>query len=303
MNYLTIDVGGTNIKYALMDAEAEILEKGEIPTPYDGLDVFVDTLVSIYEKYPDVEALAMSVPGKIDSKKGYMYTSGALKYCDNVHLSQVLEERIHIPVCLENDAKCAALAELWKGSLQEYENAAVIVLGTGIGGAIIIDGKLYRGKTFAAGEFSGIPVHWDQPYKAEGNVGWAFVNGVSALMKEYAKAKEVDPSEVNGRIFFAAANEGGELEISLLDAFCDTLVTGMYAMQLILDTEVYAIGGGISQQPLLMARLQHACDVHASKMSANSVTHPVRIVPCTFHNDSNMIGALYHYLYEIKGAE
>lgn len=302
MNYLTIDVGGTNIKYALMTEEAEILEKGEIPTPYDGLETFVDTLESIYQKYPDVEACAMSVPGKIDSQKGYMFTSGALKFCDNVHLSEVLSERIHIPVCLENDAKCAALAELWKGSLKGYENAAVIVLGTGIGGAIIIDGKLYRGKTFAAGEFSGIPVHWDQAYKAQGNIGWAFVNGVSALMQKYAEAKEVDPSEVNGRIFFEQANQGSELEIALLDDFCDTLVTGMYAIQLIMDTEVYAIGGGISQQPLLMERLQNACDVHASKMSANSVTHPVHIVPCTFYNDSNLIGALYHYLYEIKDA-
>ena len=302
MNYLTIDVGGTNIKYALMTKEAEILEKGEIPTPYDGLETFLEILESIYKKYPDVEALAMSAPGKIDSVKGYTYTSGALGYFNNTDLKGILEGRIGIPVSIENDAKCAALAELWKGSLRGIDNSIVIVLGTGIGGAVIINGKLYRGKTFAAGEFSGIPVHWDQAYKAEGNIGWSSVNGVSALMKKYAAALEIDPSEVNGRIFFEKANNGGELEISLLDEFCDTLVTGMYAMQLILDTEVYAIGGGISQQPLLMERLQHACDVHASKMSAGSVTHPVNIVPCTFYNDSNLIGALYHYLYEIKDA-
>lgn len=303
MNYLTIDVGGTNIKYALMDAEANIIEKGEIPTPYDGLETFLDTLEEIYKKYPEVEACAISAPGKIDSVRGFTYTSGALRYFDNYDLRGALEERMGIPVSIENDAKCAALAELWKGSLQGYENAIVIVLGTGIGGALIIDGKLYRGKTFAAGEFSGIPIHWDQAYKEEGDVGWSDVNGVSSLMKKYAAALEVDKEEVNGRIFFERANQGGELEIELLDRFCDTLVTGMYAMQLITDTEVYAIGGGISQQPLLMARLQHACDVHASKMSAHSVTHPVRIVSCTFHNDSNLIGALYHYLYEIKGAE
>ena len=87
-NYLTIDVGGTNIKYALMDENAEIKEKGEVPTPYDGLDAFLESIKGIYDQYADrnIEAIAMSAPGKIDATKGYFYTSGALNYINGVNL-------------------------------------------------------------------------------------------------------------------------------------------------------------------------------------------------------------------------
>ena len=112
-DYLTIDVGGTNIKYALMNEEAEIYEKGEIPTPYEGLEVFIDTIFELYTKYyedREIAALAMSAPGKIDSTTGYFYTSGALKYISGVNLAERLAERIPVPFAVENDAKAAALA-------------------------------------------------------------------------------------------------------------------------------------------------------------------------------------------------
>lgn len=298
--YLTIDVGGTNIKYALMSEEAEIFEKGEIPTPYEGLEVFIDTIVDLYKKYEDqnILALAMSAPGKIDSTSGYFFTSGALKYISGVNLADRLAERIDVPFAVENDAKAAALAELWKGSMTGVKNGTVVVLGTGIGGAIIIDGKLYRGTTFAAGEYSNISTRLDLPYSSERN--WAVQNGVGRMVEAYEKKTGAEEGSLNGRILFTNANEGEAAAIETIEEYCAGLATAIISLQTILDVERVSIGGGISKQPILIDTLRRVI----KEMNApyeNTAPHTLPdIQPCFFGNDANMIGALYHYLYELK---
>lgn len=114
--YLVIDVGGTNLKYALM-TEAAILEKGEIPTPLTNLDDFVDTIGKLYDRYEtQISGIAISAPGRIDANTGFMYTAGALEYINRVPMADLLKKRCPTAITLENDGKCAALAELWKGS-------------------------------------------------------------------------------------------------------------------------------------------------------------------------------------------
>ncbi len=298
-NYLTIDVGGTNIKYALMTENAEILDKGEVPTPMEGLDKYVDTLVDIYNKFAGkVEAVCMSAPGRIDAHTGYFYTGGALRYIHETDLAGLLKDRIPVPFCAENDAKAAALAELWKGSMQGVKNGTIIVLGTGIGGAIIIDGKVYRGSTFAAGEYSCISSRLDKPYST--GMNWAGQNGVGSLVKIYAAKIGKDPSELNGRILFGKANEGDEDAINSIREYCMGLATGIISLQFIVDVEKVAIGGGISKQPLLMEKLQEQVHEMYDPIGDYLPATLPEIVSCTFGNDANMIGALYHYLFEIK---
>ena len=298
-NYLTIDVGGTNIKYALMTENAEILDKGEVPTPMEGLDKYVDMLVDIYNKFAGkVEAVCMSAPGRIDAHTGYFYTGGALRYIHETDLSGLLKDRIPVPFCAENDAKAAALAELWKGSMQGVKNGTIIVLGTGIGGAIIIDGKVYRGSTFAAGEYSCISSRLDKPYST--GMNWAGQNGVGSLVKIYAAKIGKDPSELNGRILFGKANEGDEDAINSIREYCMGLATGIISLQFIVDVEKVAIGGGISKQPLLMEKLQEQVHEMYDPIGDYLPATLPEIVSCTFGNDANMIGALYHYLFEIK---
>lgn len=300
--YLTIDVGGTNIKYALMNENAEISEKGEYPTPMDqGLDGFLETLKKVYEKYgTEASAMVMSAPGKIDSQKGYFYTSGALGYINGVNLKERLKNLIPLPFAVENDAKAAALAEIWKGSMQGVENGIVMTLGTGIGGAVIINGKLYRGSTFAAGEFSGIPVHMDGFPYGTGSM-WAVPNSVRNLVKNYAVLAGLQKEKCNGRILFEAANNGDAKALQAVDDYCKILAAGIMNVQFALDVQKVAIGGGISKQPLLMESLKK--QIHSYYDEAQKAGMPASIpelCACTFGNDANMIGALYHYLYEYK---
>ena len=299
-NYLTIDVGGTNIKYALMDDEPAILDRGEIPTPYEGFDVFVEKIVGIYNSYKDmgVDAIAMAAPGKIDSNTGYFYTSGALKYISGVNLADRLAEHIPVPFAVENDAKAAALAELWLGSMQGVKNGTVIVLGTGIGGALIIDGKLYRGSTFAAGEYSCISGNLSKPY--DDHVTWAAQNGVGMMVVDYAMRIGAEPTAMNGRILFKKANEGEPEALEAIRAYCQGLATGIISLQTIIDVERVAIGGGISRQPILLETLKNVIEeMNAPFIGKVPYTIP-EIVPCSFGNDANMIGALYHLRYELN---
>lgn len=301
-NYLTIDVGGTNIKYALMNENAEILEKDEVPTPYDGLESFIRTIKKIYDQYvsKNIEAIAMSAPGKIDANTGYFYTSGALNYINGVNLKDRLKEIIPVDFAVENDGKAAAAAELWKGSMKGIQNGTVIVLGTGIGGAIIIDGKVYRGSTFAAGEYSGVPASlYDAKYDTKNM--WSTINGVPAMIKNYADKLGVDPKEMNGKILFSDANAGKQEALDAIDEYCQTLATGIVSLQFVLDVQRVSIGGGISKQPLLLEKvMKHLHEYYDEAGSFMPATIP-EVVICEYGNDANMIGALYHYLYEIKG--
>lgn len=298
--YLVIDVGGTAIKYSLMDESAVIFEKGEVPTEIEkGLDHYLDTLVSIYKLYEGkVEAICMSAPGKIDANKGFFHTGGALKFISNFDMKTAMEERTGVPFCVENDAKSAALAELWKGSMQGIENGSVITLGTGIGGALIFNGKLYRGSTYAAGEFSGISLRLDLPYSPTRM--WATQNGVGRLVEDYAERIGADASTLNGRILFAKANEGDKDALDAIDAFTQGIATGIMSLQTIVDVQRVAIGGGVSKQPMLMESLHKQLHSMYDPYSAFLPATLPEVVSCTFGNDANMIGALYHYLNEVK---
>lgn len=151
MEYLVIDVGGTAIKYACMNENAEFLERGEIPTPMDSLDSYLAALGTIIHRYGhNVEGIAMCVPGIIDSVQGVCITGGNLRYVKDLPLATLLEERYGLRVSLENDARCAALAELWRGSLKNCADGVVIVLGSAVGGALVKNGSIHKGSHFSS---------------------------------------------------------------------------------------------------------------------------------------------------------
>ena len=298
--YLTIDVGGTYIKFAVMTEDADILEKGEIPTPMEGLSVFEDTIVRIFEMYKDqdIHAVCMSAPGRINSQTGFFHTSGALKYISGVNLADELKERIPVPFCVENDAKAAALAELWKGSMKGIDSGSVITLGTGIGGSVIYGGKLVRGHTFAAGEFSSVNTHWDQKYDRISI--WAYACSATALVRKYAERIGADPAEISGRIFFDRVHAGENEACEVLEDFCMIFASGLMSLQLILDVQRIAIGGGISAQDILIETINRKMDDLFEEYKGRMASSKPEIVACTFRNDANLIGALYHAVYEMN---
>ena len=294
--YLTLDVGGSAIKYALMQEDLTILEKSSVPTPMDTLDNFVETVGQIYDQYASkIEGIAISMPGIIDPQRGYNYTGGALKYIINIETVEILKQRCPTNITIGNDAKCAANAEIGFGNLQDIQDGAVVILGTGIGGCIIKDHQVHTGRHFSAGEFSWIktdchdPVSWDW--------AWCDRNGISGLLKraqEYLETEDV----YTGIEIFEMANQGNEKVIQAIYQFASEVATQIFNIHAIFDCEKVAIGGGISAQPLLIELIQKHLNAIIDGLGFE-IYRP-KIVSCYFRNDANLVGALYQHIQTYK---
>lgn len=295
MKYLVLDIGGSAIKYAIMDQEANIIFKDKVVTPRDSIENFVKEIEMIYDKFKDeVEGIAISMPGVIDSKTGHAYTGGLLNYIDNINIRELLNPICNKKITVENDGKCATKAEHWIGSLKDCKEAAVIVLGSGVGGGIIANGSVIKGKHFSAGEFSFIKTSINEHSKME-NI-WGAKNGTEFLLKGLANKKNIDLAELDGVKFFNLANNGDEDALDILDEFCKNLGVEIFNLQLIIDCEKIAIGGGISAQEILFKYINKNLDEIYDSFPIKIPR--ANIVQAKYLNDSNLIGALYTHLYE-----
>lgn len=301
MNYLAIDLGGTQIKYALMTKEADILEKEKIATPdpsKTNTEDLVQLLSKIISKYvPKIKGIALSLPGILNSDTGQSYTGGTFYYLAEKNLPKLLQAKFNLPVTVENDGKAAALAELWKGSLTHVDNAAVVLLGTAIGGGIIINKKLYKGNTFSAGEMSFILTN------PETKEYWGSTGGARHLLKLVSGKLQTPLENLDGYQVFEMANKGDADVLAVLDTYTKGLSYQLYNLQVLLDLDLIAIGGGISRQPLLLEYLQkninEYCNNHPFKPFMPKIPTP-KITTCQHFNEANLIGALYHHLKKQK---
>lgn len=293
MNKLVFDVGASAIKYALMDDLANIYEKGSVPTPKDTLEHFLSELKNIYMMFKGrIDGIAISIPGTIDANMGQIYAPGGLAYNENVNLIDEMRSFTQLPIAIENDGKSAALAELWKGNLQGCEDGVVLVLGSGIGGGIIKDGKLWKGKHLFAGEFSYI-----MGDKADGFTDvWAMKASTTALIMNVAKKKSMDMQALDGYKIFQMIQDKDEAACEALDEVCDSIAKGIFNLQCILDPEKVLIGGGISKQPILLEKIQERLDALYTRLPFD-VPH-ASVSTCRFYNDSNLIGALYNFMMQ-----
>ena len=290
--YLAIDVGGSSIKYAFISEDLNIIEKSSVVTPKDTLEEFIETIGSLYDKYKDsISGIAISMPGMIDPEKGYCFTGGALKYNDDVYMVDVLKKRCNTNITIGNDAKCAANAELGFGNLQDISDGAVVILGTGIGGCLIKDHKVHIGKHFSAGEFSFIKT--DYKDATTWNSSWAYRNGISSLLKRVQKSLNTT-EKYTGLQIFEMANNNNEKVIEAINDFAYEVATQIFNVHAIFDCEKVGIGGGISEQELLIDLIKKNLDLIFDGLGG--YFPKPEIVACKFKNDANLIGALYQHL-------
>ncbi len=291
--YLIIDIGGTYIKYAIIDQERTFIYKNKVLTPHSGIDEFYQTIDMIYQKHgEDIKGIGISSAGVIDSDNGYMHTGGSLMYISNLDITKQLSTRYNIPVTIENDAKCAALAEVWCGSLQAVDSGIVMICGTAVGGAIIHNRQVLRGANFMSGEFSFLVTNAEKPYN--GNYNFAMTGGVPALISSAADKLGCSLEAVTGEHIFELANSGNEDMLELITNYARSLAIQINNLQFIVDPELVAIGGGISSQPLLITKIELELKKINSSYPFN-VPLP-KVTACQFFNDSNLLGALYVHL-------
>lgn len=301
--YLVIDIGGTAFKYALMDEEANFIEKGEIPAVHaQTTEPFFETMEMLVTQYKDeIEGIAISMPGRLDHEKGYAFTSGALGYLSETDVKGEFEKRFGITTFIENDGKAACLAEMWKGNLKDVRDGVVLILGTGIGGGIMLNRQLWRGWNGAAGEFSVLTTDFNPSSLTKG--WWANMNGTpGGLVNPYAKVMNLPFEEVNGKVFFQALHDGDQNAKEIFDTFVRNAVTGIYDLQCVLDVQKYCIGGGISAQDILIDSIRKGVDEYYEKNHHMIPMCKPEIDRCQFNNDANLIGALKNFFDLTKAA-
>ena len=285
MKILSVDVGGTYTKFAVLNEKAKFFEQGKIDTPKESHEDFLQMIEKLFRNY-EVEGIALSLPGIIDTNRGLCITSGTLGYNDGKFIVAELEKICGVKISLENDANCAAIAEAKIGSLSDVEDGFVMVFGTMIGGAFIKNHKIHRGKNFLSGEVSFM-------FDSLGKKFFWQNSSVYSLLKNYATTKNLS-EKVSGRKFFQAVEENDFDAVNCLENFTYQIARQIFNIQMILDPEKFAIGGGISEQKIFIEKIRE----NLQKVYSESPTKfpTVEVVPCKFHNDANLIGALFRWL-------
>lgn len=286
--YLVIDIGGTFIKCALMDADANFLEKITIDTPQDSRESLVKAIGELSDNYSDAKMITISMPGIIDTTNNHVLAGGALGYNKDFYFGKALEERCNKKVVINNDAKCAASAEASIGALKDVKDGLVIIFGTMIGGGIVLNHEVRNGSHFSSGELSYILCAEKEDPTFDNVFG--NVNSTTGLCRRYAKLKNLPLEEVNGIKVFDSYKSGDQETKQLLDDFTKEIAVKIFTLQTIIDLDKVAIGGGISAEPLFIEMIQK--QLHRLHEVSMYYVPEVKIDVCKFKNDANLIGAL-----------
>ena len=304
--YLTYDLGGTFIKYALMNEDAELMESGKVPSPTDTLENVIAAMKEVADQFEgQFEACAISMPGRINTKAGIAYTGGAYTFIRDCPFAQAVKDAIGVPVKIANDGKCAASAEAWNGALRDVDNGAVIVLGTGTGGGIVLNKQVYMGSTGGAAELSNFITDmyhfFDAPsgFMERMNLIWAGNTSATGLLWKYSNLSGIPLSELDGFKFFEAYDNHDENAIRALDEFAEISAVGIFSLQSVLDLQKYAIGGGISARKEVTDSIREKVEELYRRNPGAPFCKP-EIVTCRYGNDANMIGALRFYLIDVQ---
>lgn len=284
------DVGGTFIKVGIVE-HAQLRTCGRVPTPQDTQEHFLKAIEGALAELGTVDGVAFSLPGIIDVDRRYMVTGGSLIYNYQVDATQ-WEDHLGLPIEIENDARCSALAELVLGSMQGVQTGLVATFGTGVGGGIIVDGHVHKGGHLMAGEISFCIV--DDPRRKDQAMLGA-ISSVKTLVSAVGEASGVPCAD--GEEAFARMDAGDVAACVAFDAWCDDLAREFFNIQCTLDPERVALGGGVSANPRFIDGVKDGMERFYRKMDGffPFAMPRVEIVPCRFRNAANLLGAYLNF--------
>lgn len=293
----TIDIGGTFIKYGLMDVDYHLVHTDKIPTP-PTIEEFWQGLEEIIT--PDreqIEGIAISCPGEIQKSLGFVFRGGLIPYLRNIPLASKLKQTFDLPVTVINDGDAAGLAEARLGNLKDCPCGATLVLGTGVGLALISNGDLLSGW-----QLTEYIRSIDKAERTPENRRFhreLFLQGISNLLENTGSAVQfvekashiLNLEKANGIAVFRALDQGGKEELTtLFQAYCYDIAILIFNLQSLLRLEKVTIGGGISSQPLLIDEINHQYhDLLPQRGHEQFEALPIQAA--RFHNESNLIGA------------
>lgn len=290
LKILSIDIGGTGIKSDVYSQSGQSFgDLREIPTVVDhasGTNKILEQVLALVESYNQtysLDGVAISSAGVIDPIAGRVVYSGyTIPGYIGTEFKRQIEEQFHLPCFVENDVNSAALGEYWLGAAKSNKSAVCLTIGTGIGGAVLLDGTIWHGKSFAGGEVGYIPVNGQN---------WQDLASTTALCQDYEN--RTGESGVTGKIVMQAYRDGNEAAKQAVEQFVDYFCKGLLPVLYLFNPEKVIIGGGIMQQhEILIPKIKHKL----GQLLQNQFFLPDEIVPTFFGNESGRIGAVYHFL-------
>ena len=307
-----VDIGGTTIKMGFFKTDGTLLDKWEIKTNTDnnGEGIFADIANAIHDKMAkeniskdDVQGVGVGVPGPVNKK-------GEVPFCVNlgwgfVPVEEVLSEMLDgILVKAANDANVAALGEMWLGGAKGYEDVVMVTLGTGVGGGIIIGGKIVAGFHGAGGEFGHLTMFPDETEKcACGRAGcletYSSATGLVRLARRRLEKTQEETvlrsvECLTAKFVFDAYKDGDKVAGDVVHEFADILGDGLSRIACVVDPEIFLIGGGLSKAG------QSLIDVLSAslKEKAYGVCKEIDFELAKLGNDAGIYGCLYLILQD-----
>ncbi|MGN0572987.1 MAG: ROK family protein [Acutalibacteraceae bacterium] len=286
MKILAFDIGGTEIKYALCDESFNLSEQKAVPTnAEEGGKAIISRVVEIIKSYNGIDRVGISTAGQVNSAKGeIIFASDNIPNYTGTKIKETVEAETGIPTAVENDVNCAALGEALFGAAKGYPDFICLTYGTGIGGGIFINGELYRGTAFAAGEVGHIITHAG---------GRKCTCGGEGCYEAYASAKAlVNSAEkllsrpVNGKEVFECFNNPEVRK--LIDGWIDEIVIGLKSLIYIFNPSLIVLGGGIMNETYIIDEINKRLQSSLMLSFKN-----VRAVKAAAGNDAGKLGAAY----------
>jgi len=314
---LGIDIGGTNIKIALIDKKGRIKAKKTFPTAdFKGNRALIERITGETKKLlaeygvvkKDIIGVGVGAPGAVDIRSGTVHYLTNVPDWSEVPLGNILKNKLGLLTFVDNDVNVMALGELFFGSGIGAKNMLCVTLGTGVGGGLILEGRLYRGSSYAAGEFGHVPINIAGPRCNCGS--WACVeayvgnnyivrdvitrikNGEKTLIKKLVNGKL---SKITPEIISRAARAGDRFAKEIWRDVGNKVGTGLAGVVNLLNVEKIVIGGGVAEAgKILFDSIKKTIAARAMKLPAKTV----KVVKAKLRRDAGLIGAAALVLYE-----
>lgn len=281
-NILTVDIGGTEIKYALMiDEKLKYKSTKKTYIEEEGFHVFkrLEEIIDIMRAKHEIKGIAISTAGMVDASLGkIIYANDNLPNYTGTMLSKLINEKYNLPCSVENDVNSAALGEQ---KSQNLNNFIMITVGTGVGGSVVLNNNVYKGASDCAGEIGYMLVK-GKPIETFASTK-AMVNSLS---------KKLNISDLDGKKIFARAKQGDVICIEAIDELCENIAEIMTNCACLLNPEAIVLGGGVMEQEEYLKPIIHK---HFKEKCHKPIYEATQVRFANLGNDAGMVGAYQHF--------
>lgn len=284
MAILVFDMGGSAVKYGVWSQDS-LVSKGKFTTPNTWEEMKAQLQQVRTSVNEEIEGVGISAPGAVNAQERRIDGISAIPYIHGFDIYSELEAAFGVPVTIENDANCAGMAEFYQGAGKEFQQAAFVVIGTGVGGTLFQNGELVRGAHLYGGEFGLMILDQGKTFSQLGTavqMAWRYCDRIG-----------VDQATITGEEVFQRAEDGDAIAIEEVNKFYRYLAQGLFSIQFAFDPEVIIIGGGVSAKKGLLQEVDQRLKKMLADQALNDFIPLIKL--CDYRNDANLVGAAANF--------